>query len=724
MLSSQLAFAPAPGIPAAWLVGAPPDRKASLLWLGKLAKDGRGGDALVALRWLQGRSCNPDVIHFGSVASACSRDGQWSLALLVLDLAVEGRVESNSVVFNSLVSTFGRGSEWTRSLALVVNIAEEGIEADAVALGAAVSACGRSGRWAGAVGLLEGAPTEQVSAVAYTAAIKACERQSQWPIALGLVDAMGARTLELDLFARNAAISAFAKGRQLGDALALLDAAQASSAKLDVVSYGAAIGACEAGAKWSKALGLLRQMVAANIEANTVTHGAAISSCARSGRWSEAVGLLHGSTPWDTISCNSAVSACERGGNWIMALELLCTSVRNKIRVGAAAYNQAVSACGKEGEWATALELMRGVQDLRLAPDSILFSAAIGACGLALRWEHALCLYEDLCAVDPMPHGICLGSVLSACGSAAAWGVATALLARELARWRAREGHAEFMRQVRAADFLDASADARLLLVRPGVVALAKPPGLTSERVLQQLEAKLRAAGHDTAITHVSRLDAPTSGVLVAALGGPSSFAAHCLLSQFAGRRVAKAYMCLCVGPPLGPVGSAVELTSPLESQEYAGDFHCSVPSQCGKPSRTYAEVLASFIAGQPRGIGKSGLARSYILMAVRPATGRKHQIRAHLASVGRPLVCDALYSSEAFSAESEWCPRLFLHCRRVALRDREGDVFAPEAPLPADLVAVLRRLQRDGDVGLLSGAMKMRTSQLQSDNQVVFGVV
>ncbi|CAE8584918.1 unnamed protein product, partial [Polarella glacialis] len=58
------------------------------------------------------------------------------------------------------------------------------------------------------------------------------------------------------------------------------------------------------------------------------------------------------------------------------------------------------------------------------------------------------------------------------------------------------------------------------------------------------------------------------------------------------------------------------------------------------------------------------------------------HQIRVHLSSIGRPLVGDRTYGAKDGSA-LQCCTRLFLHCRRVEVRDLSGEVLVAEAALP-----------------------------------------
>eukprot|EP00435_Cladocopium_sp_Y103_P051942 s761_g16.t1 len=81
----------------------------------------------------------------------------------------------------------------------------------------------------------------------------------------------------------------------------------------------------------------------------------------------------------------------------------------------------------------------------------------------------------------------------------------------------------------------------------------------------------------------------------------------------------------------------------------------------------------------------------------VRLHTGRQHQIRAHLAFEGHPLVGDTAYGGDA-----EWCSRTFLHSAQLALT--AGRPFQVTCPVPADLqdaLMLLEILGRDvlGDV-------------------------
>jgi len=84
--------------------------------------------------------------------------------------------------------------------------------------------------------------------------------------------------------------------------------------------------------------------------------------------------------------------------------------------------------------------------------------------------------------------------------------------------------------------------------------------------------------------------------------------------------------------------------------------------------------------------------ARGCALLEVRPETGRTHQIRVHLASVGLPILGDPVYGRARHGAPP--LPRPALHAAVLGFtHPRSGARLRFEAPLPADLRALLARL-------------------------------
>jgi len=181
------------------------------------------------------------------------------------------------------------------------------------------------------------------------------------------------------------------------------------------------------------------------------------------------------------------------------------------------------------------------------------------------------------------------------------------------------------------------------------------------------------------------RLDRDTSGVVLCA----KSYLGYYLAQlHFEARRVRKVYVCLCQG--------WVQRRTAwfLEASLRAEGGRATVVAGGGagaRSARTEVQVVGHLLG--------SGRDASLSLLEVRLHTGRLHQIRAHLAHEGHPLVGDAAYGGGASHA---WCPRIFLHSYglslRLALEGEEGAEVEEQAvdahsPLPSDLRGALANL-------------------------------
>ena len=197
------------------------------------------------------------------------------------------------------------------------------------------------------------------------------------------------------------------------------------------------------------------------------------------------------------------------------------------------------------------------------------------------------------------------------------------------------------------------------------LIALDKPSGLLSvpgrgEAVRDSLAVRVQQRFPEALTVH--RLDMETSGVIVMA----RSKAAHRSLSiSFERRETAKRYIAVIDGL-LDRDEGQVDL--PLIA-DWPNRPRQKVDFELGKPSLTHYRVLS-----QDRSLGHSRV-------ALEPVTGRSHQLRVHMLSIGHPILGDALYAPPA---AREAAPRLMLHAEFLQLRHpRSGELLDLNAPSP-----------------------------------------
>jgi 23S rRNA pseudouridine1911/1915/1917 synthase len=202
------------------------------------------------------------------------------------------------------------------------------------------------------------------------------------------------------------------------------------------------------------------------------------------------------------------------------------------------------------------------------------------------------------------------------------------------------------------------------------VIAIYKPAGLVvhagagahSGTLVNRLVhhfASLSKAGGELRPGIVHRLDRGTSGVLLVA----RTDAAHrALAAQFAGRTVEKTYLALVEGRIVADSG---RITTPI-TRDPVRRIRMTARLGHGREAITEYRVLRRF--------------EKFTYLQVRIGTGRTHQIRAHLASIGHPVAGDRVYGAKA-------AERFFLHAWRIAFvspaTEKRVEV---EAPLDAAL--------------------------------------
>lgn len=158
----------------------------------------------------------------------------------------------------------------------------------------------------------------------------------------------------------------------------------------------------------------------------------------------------------------------------------------------------------------------------------------------------------------------------------------------------------------------------------------------------------------------VHRLDRDTSGLIVVAKNDAAQTG---LSAQFKDRTVSKAYLAAVTGYP-DPERAVID--APIGRHPRSRTRMAIVTT--GREAVTGYDVLRRL--------------RGYSLLEARPRTGRTHQIRVHLASIGHPVAGDTTYGVPAPGLD-----RHFLHAHRLAFtHPRTGDRLEVESPLPDDL--------------------------------------
>lgn len=232
--------------------------------------------------------------------------------------------------------------------------------------------------------------------------------------------------------------------------------------------------------------------------------------------------------------------------------------------------------------------------------------------------------------------------------------------------------------------------DDLLLINKPPALAVIPGRGETQcvLRLLAQ-QLNLPSAGLiDPRVRIVHRLDKDTSGALLLAKNIQTQrFLSH----QFQNSAVGKEYLALVAGRPLTDNGI---IEAPLAPHPTARDRMAVVKN--GKPSITEWQIEQRF--------------RNYALIRCFPKTGRTHQIRVHLQSIGLPLAVDPLYNPPSSAGlflssfkrdyrpnrnqpERPLLARLSLHAHKLTFNHPSRGPLTIEAPPPKDFRAAINQL-------------------------------
>ncbi len=212
------------------------------------------------------------------------------------------------------------------------------------------------------------------------------------------------------------------------------------------------------------------------------------------------------------------------------------------------------------------------------------------------------------------------------------------------------------------------------------VIVLNKPSGIPTQGgsgVTRHIDGLLPAlqGRKNQRPRLVHRLDRDTSGVLVVARTVPAASALSLSLRQ---RDARKTYWALTNGVPR-PSHGTIRLA--LEKQPGFG------------PRGTDERMV---IVEDGSDMAKGAITRYAVIdaaadrfawVALRPVTGRTHQLRAHLAHIGTPIVGDLKYGGDAAAGQGELENRLHLHARSIDIAHPDGGRLSVEALLPPHML-------------------------------------
>jgi 23S rRNA pseudouridine955/2504/2580 synthase len=218
-----------------------------------------------------------------------------------------------------------------------------------------------------------------------------------------------------------------------------------------------------------------------------------------------------------------------------------------------------------------------------------------------------------------------------------------------------------------------------------GAFVLNKPPGLATQggtKTTQHLDRLLDGlAGESGRPKLVHRLDKDTSGALLVAR---TARAAGHFAKAFSGRTARKVYWALVAGVPDTHEGL---IDAPLAKQPGTGGEKMHVDEEHGLSAKTRWRL-----------IDRAGNRAAWL--ELQPLTGRTHQLRAHMAALGHPIVGDAKYGGPEAFLTGGISRKVHLHARRIRIDAADGGKIDVTAELPTHFAESLATLGFDVSAG------------------------
>jgi len=237
------------------------------------------------------------------------------------------------------------------------------------------------------------------------------------------------------------------------------------------------------------------------------------------------------------------------------------------------------------------------------------------------------------------------------------------------------------------------SLEDRILYMDKSVIVLDKPSGLATQGgsgLTQHVDGMLDSLAFEknTRPKLVHRLDRDTSGVLVVAR---TTSAAAELSRSLAERSAQKIYWALTKGVPKvrrGTIKAALAKESGF-GKHGRDERMTTVDKSVGNDAK---DAVTDYVVVETAG-------EELAWIAVKPRTGRTHQIRVHLAALGTPIVGDFKYGGTEVRGKGEIENRLHLHARSIDIARPDGGRLVVTAPLPPHMLKTWSLLGFDAEM-------------------------
>ena len=241
----------------------------------------------------------------------------------------------------------------------------------------------------------------------------------------------------------------------------------------------------------------------------------------------------------------------------------------------------------------------------------------------------------------------------------------------------------------RAPATVQGSLEDYVLYKDAAVIVLNKPPGLATQGgsgLTKHIDGMLDSLTYDKRQRPrlVHRLDRDTSGVLVIARTVP---AAAAMAKSLASRDASKVYWALTRGVPKKKQGTIRAALAKEGGHGPHGHDERMAVSEADEAKRAVTDYAV---------LGQAG--EEFAWVAAKPVTGRTHQIRVHLASIGAPIVGDFKYGGTDAKGKGAIPDKLHLHARVIDIAHPDGGRLRVVAPLPEHMRATWELLGFDPD--------------------------